>query len=244
MARRKGSIDLDSNLELLADAPLDARSVVAAKSDLTASGTFNYTYVGMVVTVAEEGKLYVLKGKPYTNIDNWKAVGNVDDEFVTEDDDQNITLPKPQRTWTGTYAEWQALSAAEKAKYEGGTVNITDDDEAGTPEYYSTEEVKTNKVWIDGKPIYRKVVNFGTLPDNAHKTVPHGISNVENFISITGWAKDPSTDINFNLPFVSPNSDYCVSLIVSGNNIDVQTGRNRTNYTICYTILEYTKTTD
>lgn len=28
---------------------------------------------------------------------------------------------------------------------------------------YSTDEVKTNKVWIDGKPIYRRTVT-GTLP--------------------------------------------------------------------------------
>ena len=30
---------------------------------------------------------------------------------------------------------------------------------------YSTDEVKTNKVWIDGKPIYRKVVDCGALPN-------------------------------------------------------------------------------
>ena len=109
---------------------------------------------------------------------------------------------------------------------------------------YSTEEVNTGKRWINNKPIYRKVVNFGTLPNNAHKTVPHGISNVENFISVTGWTKNPSDNVNFNLPFVSPGSDYCVSLDISGDNIDVQTARNRTSFTISYVILEYTKTTD
>ena len=205
-------------------------------ADLTSGRLFTGNITGTFTDFTDTGTTET--GENFLDITPRKSDG----EFVIEGNN-GLTLPKPQRTWTGTYAEWQALSAAEKAKYGGGIVNITDD-EAGTPEYYSTEEVKTNKVWIDGKPIYRRVVNFGTFPDNAHKTVPHGISNVENFISITGWAKDPSTDINFNLPFVSPNSDYCVSLIVSGNNIDVQTGRNRTNYTICYTILEYTKTTD
>ena len=244
MARRKGSIDLDSNLELLADAPLDARSVVAAKSDLTASGTFNYTYVGMVVTVAEEGKLYVLKGKPYTNIDNWKAVGNVDDEFVTEDDDQNITLPKPQRTWTGTYAEWQALSAAEKAKYEGGTVNITNDEEAGPTEYYSTEEVKTNKVWIDGKPIYRKVVKTGSLPNGTNKSVPHGISNVKFFTETKAMAKNPSTNHYYVLPFVSTTASSMIGFWIEGNNIWLRATADRSAFSESYAILEYTKTTD
>lgn len=28
---------------------------------------------------------------------------------------------------------------------------------------YSTNELKTDKVWIDGKPIYRKVINIGII---------------------------------------------------------------------------------
>ena len=55
----------------------------------------------------------------------------------------------------GTQAEWDALSTTEKLTY--GQVNITDDDAGENLDYYSTTETKTNKVWIDGKPIYRKV---------------------------------------------------------------------------------------
>lgn len=65
-----------------------------------------------------------------------------------------VSLNPSQRIFTGTQAEWDALTTAEKTTY--GVVNITDD-ESSTPEYYSTDEVKTNKVWIDGKPIYRVV---------------------------------------------------------------------------------------
>ena len=36
---------------------------------------------------------------------------------------------------------------------------------------YSTNEVKTGGKWIDGKPIYRKVVDFGALPNASEKTV-------------------------------------------------------------------------
>lgn len=43
---------------------------------------------------------------------------------------------------------------------------------------YSTTETKTNKVWIDGKPIYRKVVEFGGFPNNGSKDVATGIENI------------------------------------------------------------------
>lgn len=56
--------------------------------------------------------------------------------------------------FTGTKAEWAALSDSDKAKYR--QVNITDDEGGTETDYYSIEETKTNKVWIDGKPIYRK----------------------------------------------------------------------------------------
>ena len=45
---------------------------------------------------------------------------------------------------------------------------------------YSTEEVKTNKVWIDGKPIYRKVFilnGYGTLENEKKISCP--IPNIE-----------------------------------------------------------------
>lgn len=53
----------------------------------------------------------------------------------------------------GTMDEWDALSADEKKQYDYMT-----DNDAGSNyiDTYSTSEVKTNKVWIDGKPIYRK----------------------------------------------------------------------------------------
>ena len=34
---------------------------------------------------------------------------------------------------------------------------------------YSTTEINTGMKWIDGKPIYRKVVDFGSLPNNTYK---------------------------------------------------------------------------
>ena len=87
MARTKGTFTLGANIELEADAPLDARLSVAQKSDLTAAGSFPYKYVGMIVTVAAEQKAYMLTGSDTTTLSNWKDMGDVDQNhflFVDE----------------------------------------------------------------------------------------------------------------------------------------------------------------
>ena len=76
MARQKGTANLAASLEVLAGAPLDARTKVALKADLTASGTFPYPYEGMKVYVAEEHKYYTLIGSDPTVSANWQEDGS------------------------------------------------------------------------------------------------------------------------------------------------------------------------
>lgn len=75
MSRQKGSASLAASLEVQAEAPLDARTVVALKSDLTNALNFPYAYVGMHVFVKEESKLYVLTSADITSLSNWKELG-------------------------------------------------------------------------------------------------------------------------------------------------------------------------
>lgn len=57
-------------------------------------------------------------------------------------------------------------------------------------EVYSTNEVKTNKVWIDGKPIYRKVNRFLNYQlVNSANNLSTGISNMESIISSNFYMK-------------------------------------------------------
>ena len=86
-----------------------------------------------------------------------------------------------------------------------GTVVDYDGDEvpAGWEEVeetdnYSTEETFTGKYWIDGKKIYRKVINVGTHTfSNGDNKFAHGISNLETVL-----------DINYSMFFVSGNQWY------------------------------------
>lgn len=74
MARAKGTLKLSSNIEPQVGAPLDARSIVPTEADLYAAGSFDYSYVGMIVSVQATGDVYILKAKPTTVESNWDKV--------------------------------------------------------------------------------------------------------------------------------------------------------------------------
>ena len=67
-------------------------------------------------------------------------------------------------------------------------------------EVYSTEEVKTNKVWIDGKPIYRKVIanNVSCGPST---TISLSSIGIDTLIEVKSFAKSI-------WPFSSKGSGY------------------------------------
>lgn len=74
--RIKGTAAFSQQFEVSATAPLDARMLVPTKDDLTTSGNFSSAYPGMVVAVANENKVYILKALPYTTASNWRQVGS------------------------------------------------------------------------------------------------------------------------------------------------------------------------
>lgn len=127
--------------------------------------------------------------------------------------------------------------------YKFGRVTVENTIANPAPEQsYSLEEQLTGGTWIDGKPIYRKTINCGVLPNNTTKNVPHGITNIGSVINIYGVAT--SGDKAMSLPYVATSSTYCVSVYRDESTIAIQTASDRTEYTKTYVTLEYTKTTD
>lgn len=105
---------------------------------------------------------------------------------------------------------------------------------------YSTTETVVGR-WINGKPIYRKIVDIGVLPNATGKSVNHGISSLESVVRTYGMAEGPSSQLP--LPFVSVSSNKCIQLAILGTTIDINTGVDRSAY-IGWVAIEYTKTTD
>ncbi len=109
---------------------------------------------------------------------------------------------------------------------------------------YSTTETVIGK-WIDGKPIYRKVVDFGALPNATTKSVNHNISNIDNWVNVSALASS-SAGIGLCLPYTDTAlATQSIACYATATNVKVDAGSiNRSEYTKCKFILEYTKTTD
>ena len=151
-----------------------------------------------------------------------------------------IDLSLYKKIWgPGPKAEWDALSTAEKTQYDEAHFN---DDESANVDLYSTSEVKTNKVWIDGKPIYRKTIDCGNLPEaGVMKSIEHNISNLGKIVNFSG---SMFTAIGHQMPFPWPweNNEFN-SYFIDSTYIYLDTNANRSGYSVIVT-LEYTKTTD
>lgn len=112
-------------------------------------------------------------------------------------------------------------------------------------EVYSTTEINTGKKWIDGKPIYRTVFEYGTLPNAAGVSKNHNIINIDKIIHQEAIANN-SEGMTYSLPHVAaPNmgSGMTMAMRTDKTNVYVYCSSNMTSYT-AYFIIEYTKITD
>lgn len=114
---------------------------------------------------------------------------------------------------------------------------------AGGGDYheYSTSEHIVG-TWIDGSPVYEKVVELGAFPDNNTKNVPHGIVNLGLIVSASVLANDPN-EATISIPYTVVDGNFLrfqTGFSIDGTNISITTGSNRTGYT-GIAILRYTK---
>ena len=73
----KNSIDFGSGFNIKAQGPIDSRMIVEYISDLTTVWNSDApAYVGMMVSVLEDGNVYVLRNIDFTDINNWKKQGS------------------------------------------------------------------------------------------------------------------------------------------------------------------------
>lgn len=136
----------------------------------------------------------------------------------------------------GNYQEW--LEAGKPVMQN--TKVLTQDTQV-----YSTEETNTGKTWIDGQPIYRKVVvvELNTKPNSTYN-IPTGINGV-NYVNIVGGVMEMG-NYSFSI-YYSNNEDIKYNIACyynkSENAIVCNFGENRLNSVIkkITFIIEYTK---
>ena len=126
-------------------------------------------------------------------------------------------------------------------KLADGAVTSEKVDWSTMPGSYTTTEQKTPFTWIDGKPIYKKTIDFGALPNNTNKQVNHNISNLDRIIRVeqsidnngTGFLEISSGNANNNT-----FNFYGTATTISITATDDRSG------CYAYFTLWYTKTTD
>lgn len=91
------------------------------------------------------------------------------------------------------------------------------------------------------RQVWRLVIDFGALPNTAAKSVPHNliINSGVTFTRIYGAASD-TTGFNYiPLPYASVSGIDDIQLDVDATNVIITTASNRTNFNVCYVVLEY-----
>ena len=99
---------------------------------------------------------------------------------------------------------------------------------------YSTEEVNTGKTWIDGKPIYSRVLQGNVIPVNGTTA----IGNVSKIIKQEGYLKDN------NIWYIESRNEFNLTLNEQTHNVEYYFRYNAGLSYDWYFTIEYTKTTD
>lgn len=118
--------------------------------------------------------------------------------------------------------------------------------------YFLNEEFVTGSLYfnptssnqLDLRPVFRKVINFGALPNAATKTVAHNLTpdTTWSFTRIYGCATDPVALSYIPLPYSASTAVADnLELYVDNTNVSVATGANYSAYTVSYVVLEYIK---
>lgn len=106
---------------------------------------------------------------------------------------------------------------------------------------YSTDEVNTGMTWIDGKTIYRKIVDAGSSSGSGFSTVAHNIANIDTLCEYDAYMYDSSSI--YKLPWWNSFSEgNFYKVYVDKTNIQKHCNNNWgfSSRVIIY----YTKTTD
>ena len=105
---------------------------------------------------------------------------------------------------------------------------------SAAPDVFSTSETITGKTWVDGKPIYRKVVEFGNLPNANSKLIPHNVAGIASIILVRAFSGGAP------IPGVGGTVAEYMTVWADTANIGIWCAGNKSAST-AIVVLEYTK---
>ena len=122
----------------------------------------------------------------------------------------------------------------------GGQIGNSETEWQNPPMILGVEYRTTER--YNGKPVYAKAVNVGTLPNNAYKEA-HFAYNIDAIIRLDGYAYWNTTRYTDKMPIFNL-ADYNVNIVLYGHTaLRFTTSSDMSNYN-AHAVLYYTKTTD
>lgn len=144
-----------------------------------------------------------------------------------------------------TQAQYNALP---ESKLSDDILYVISDSVNGSDGYppliYSDEEREIG-VWRDGKPLYQKTVDFGSISSGSYKKKDLTSLNIEYIASFIGTGKNNYNEI-ISIPFAhttSPSQEQAFCRYNDDKSLGVYTDSS-VIFTSCFISLQYTKTTD
>lgn len=229
-----------------------------------------YAYGGSVSVELKKGKTYMLYGnnagntfklelrKGSTIITTIKTSG--DKVTFTPSDNINIVTFVLEGISKGTTYNYeinnlQIEQGSKNTSYEAyiepklsvrNSNGVYEEFAKKSEEVYSTEEQRIG-TWIDGKPLYRKIVNaqFGTVVQGTETTVEVNLKNVDFILVDKYWLDRKTASSVINQGYVT-DALYLgyTSFSNSNTTLRFRTKQSWVSNTAIYAIIEYTKTTD
>ena len=246
------AISVADNFSYLGGKPLDGRIQYDTVANMKAMADAKL-YEGCEAYCIETDKYY--KWKSTNTVDEtlgkWREIESGGGGGHTIQDDGADMTARDNLNFVGmevddndsdgsTDVSEHRLTPAEILEMMGGIPNPTPRypvifDERGT-EYQVGWYILSNGT---KKPVYRRDVSIGQLPNTATKNVAHNITNLEKTIRIVGFGYNPTSKGNMPIP----NNDD-TDVYVTPTNVVIVTTNNRTGIEESYVTLYYTKTTD
>lgn len=190
----------------------------------------NYTSLSSSATIDSSGNITIndfeIANILFTKVYNYKII--LKDFYNKETTIDNGIVPTGQPVWSEYSDHIDFLKLTVKGY---------------NPFEYSENETICG-VWLD-KPLYRKVIDIGYLPDNSYTTTNHNISNILTITRVIGVAIRNSDKDTLPIPYVTfnANNNGGITIYANDTSITIGTTTDRSAYN-GYIVLEYTKTTD
>jgi len=134
----------------------------------------------------------------------------------------------------------------EQLKRLANAVNIREigwflDEELLSGKQFIPSTVNVKGLAPQWRSVFRKVVNFGALPNAGTKSVSHGVVFDANFTQTAFWisATDPVNFKAFSLAYWAISTPGDIIINMDATNINVTTKSDYSGYTRSYVTIEY-----